>query len=335
MKNIQAQLADADSKIAIYKQKNVNTLPELAQVNLQSYESTEREIVGLNYQLRTLQERETAIDSQLASIPTDAASQDKARLSELRVRLSELKSRLTDEHPDVIKTRSELAEMTKQLRATGQDTADSKPDNAAYITLSSQLASIRSEITSTKRHIETFKKKMDDLRQRIAATPGVEEGYKNILIQRNNYQLKFDDLSKKFMESKVSSGMEKEQKGERFTLIDAARLPEKPIKPNVPAILLIGLVLGIGCGVGLAAINEQSDDTMRLPEILARATSYPVLASIPEIVTWQETVMLKKKRQKMLFGTVCVVLISPLLFHFLIMDLDIFWAKFLRKMARM
>lgn len=335
MKSVQSQMADTDSKIAIYKQKNVNTLPELAQVNLSSFDSTEREVVGLNYQLRTLQERESSIESQLVAIPTDAATQDKARLSELRVRLVELKSRFTDEHPDVIKTRSELAELMKQLRASGQDTADNKPDNPAYITLSSQLASIRSEITSTKRHIETFNKKRDELRQRIAATPGVEEGYKNILLQRNNLQMKFDDLSKKFMEAKVSSGMEKEQKGERFTLIDAARLPEKPIKPNVPAILLIGLVLGIGSGIGLAAINEQSDDTMRIPETLARATSYPVLASIPEIVTWQETVLLKQKRRKVLIGTLCVVLLSPLVFHFLIMDLDIFWAKFLRKMARM
>jgi uncharacterized protein involved in exopolysaccharide biosynthesis len=307
----------------------------LAQVNLSSFDSTEREVVGLNYQLRTLHERESSVESQLASLPTDAANQDKARLSELRVRLVELKSRFTDEHPDVIKTRNELAVLMKQLRASGQDTADNKPDNPAYITLATQLASIRSEITSTKRHIETFNKKRDELRQRIAATPGVEEGYKNILLQRNNLQMKYDDLSKKFMEAKVSSGMEKEQKGERFTLIDAARLPEKPIKPNVPAILLIGLVLGVGCGAGLAAINEQSDGTMQTPETLARGTSYPVLASIPEIVTWQEIFMMKRKRRKVLLGAFCVVLVSPLVFHFLIMDLDIFWAKFLRKMARM
>ncbi|HBA73193.1 MAG: chain-length determining protein [Geobacteraceae bacterium GWC2_55_20] len=335
MKNVQSQLADVDSKIAVYKQRNVNTLPELAQVNLSSLDSTERETVGLNYQLRTLQERESAIESQLATLPTDAASQDKARLSELRVRLVELKARLTDEHPDVIKTRNELAELIKQLRASGQDTADNKPDNPAYVTLSSQLASIRSEITSTRRHIETFNKKRDELRQRLAATPGVEEGYKNILLQRNNLQQKFDELSRKFMEAKVSSGMEKEQKGERFTLIDAARLPEKPIKPNVPAILLIGLVLGIGCGIGLTAINEQSDDTMRTPEILSRATSYPVLASIPEIITWQETVLMKKKRRQAVLGVFCVLLMSPLAFHFMVMDLDIFWAKFLRTMARM
>lgn len=335
MKNVQAQLADADAKIAVYKRKNVNALPELVQVNMQTLDSTEREMVGLNYQLRSLQERESSIESQLATMPADAASQDKARLSELRVRLVELKSRLTDEHPDVIKTRSELAELMKQLRASGRDTADSKPDNPAYITLASQLASIKSEIVSIRRQTESFTRKRDELRQRIAATPGVEEGYKNILLQRNNLQLKYDDLSKKFMEAKVSSGMEKEQKGERFTLIDAARLPERPIKPNIPAILLIGLVLGIGSGIGLVALNEQSDDIVRLPEILSRATGYPVLATIPDVVTWQELNGMKRKRKRVLIGAFCILLVTPVLFHFLVMDLDIFWAKFMRKMAQM
>jgi polysaccharide chain length determinant protein (PEP-CTERM system associated) len=335
MKTVQVQMTAVDSKLADYKQRYVNTLPELAQVNFASFESTEREIASLNYQIRTLRERESGIETQLATIPTDAASQDKARLGELRVRLVELKTRVTDEHPDVIKTKSELAQLTKQLRAAGLDIDGNKPDNPAYVALTTQLAGIRSEITSAKRQIETLNKKRDELRQRLAATPGVEEGYKNILVQRNNLQQKFDELSKKFMEAKISNGLEKEQKGERFTLIDAARLPENPIQPNVPAILLIGLVLGIGCGAGLAALHEQSDDTAWNAETLARATSYPVLASIPEIVTWQEMVMMKSKRKGVMLGACCFIVVVPVLFHFMIMDLDIFWAKFLRSMARM
>lgn len=335
MKAVQQQLIEIDGQVAAYKQRNINALPELAQVNMQSLDAAEREITALTFQLRTLKERESNIESQLATTSSDAASQDKARLSELRVRLGELKSRLTDEHPDVIKTRSELAELIKQLRTSGQDSTDSKPDNPAYIALASQLAGIKSEINSTRQQIDSNKKKMDGFRQRIAATPGVEEGYKNIMLQRNNLQLKHEDLSKKFMEAKVSSGLEKEQKGERFTLIDAAQLPEKPIKPNIPAILLIGLVFGIGCGGGLAAFIEQSDQTVRSPDTLARATSFPVLASIPEIITWQETIMIRTHRKKAALGFLGAVLISPVVFHFLVMDLDIFWAKLLRVMARL
>ena len=327
-------MADFDNQIKTYKQGHINSLPELTQLNLQSLDTLEREIVSLNYQLRTLKEKESDIQSQLSTIPTDAGSQDKTRLSELRVKLGEMKTRLTDEHPDVIKTKSEIAELVKQLRASGRDSADNKPDNPAYITLSSQLAGIQSEIGSTKRQIDTLSRKRDDYKNRIAASPGVEEGYKNILLQRNNLQLKYDDLSKKFMEAKVSSGMEKAQKGDRFTLIDAARLPEKPVSPNIPAILLIGLVLGLGCGVGVAALNEQGDQTARTPEMLARVTSFPVLAGIPEIVTWEDIAREKVKRRRTIICVLLVLVITPVLFNFLVMDLDVFWAKALRKMAR-
>ena len=165
------------------------------------------------------------------------------------------------------------------------------------------------------------------------ASPRVEEGYKTLTSQRNNLQLKYDDLMKKYMEAKVAHGLEKEQMGERFTIIDAARLPEKPVSPNIPAILLIGLVLGIGSGVGLAALQEFSDQSVRSPEALTRATGFTVLAGIPEIVTRQETARTKSRWIVVIIGVVLLLVISVLIFHFFIMDLDIFWAKLSRRLG--
>jgi polysaccharide biosynthesis transport protein len=331
MKTVQVQLRSIDAQISAYKQRNVNTLPELVQANMQSMDSTDREVVSLTYQLRTLKERESNLHAQLATTPADAGNQDKARLSELRVKLGEMKTRLTDQHPDVIKAKSEVAELVKQLRAGGQDPADNKPDNPAYIALKTQLAGVRSEITSTKQQIENFNRKKDNFQRRIAASPGVEEGYKNILLQRNNLQQKYDDLSRKFMEAKVSNGLEKEQKGERFTIIDAARLPEKPVSPNVPAIILIGLIFGIGSGTGLAAIREQSDQTVRSPLVLARATGFPVLACIPEIVNEQDHGQVRSMRWKLIMGGMVLLVAAIVLFHFFVMDLDVFWARAMRR----
>ncbi|HBG04837.1 MAG: chain-length determining protein [Geobacteraceae bacterium GWC2_58_44] len=335
MKQVKAHLAETDAKISAYKQRNLNALPELAQANLQIAESTEHDIVSLNEQLRGLREKESYAASQLATISTDAASQDKTRLAELRVRLGELKTRFTDEHPDVIKTRSELAELVKQLRSSGRDTADNKPDNVAYITLSSQLAGNRSEIDSVKRQIGAFTKKRDDYRKRIASTPGVEEGYRVLLDDRIHYQLKADELTKKFLEAKSAHGLEEVQKGERFSLIDAARLPETPVSPNIPAILLIGLLLGIGSGAGVAAIKEQSDHTARTPEQLYLATSLPVLACIPAILTWQDFAERKLRRRNAAIGVIVVLVLIPVAFQFLVMDLDVFWARLLRRVAKL
>ncbi len=335
MKGVKAKLEEAEARISAYKQRNVNALPEITQLNMQAIESLDREIISVNYQLRSLREREGNLQSELATIPTDAANQDKARLNELRVRLNDLKTRYTDEHPDVIKTRAEIAELVKQLRASGRDTADNKPDNPAYISMASQLTGVKAEIDSTRRQLEALNRKKGEYQRRVAASPAVEEGYKNILVERNDLQLKYDDLAKKYMEAKTAHGLEKEQKAERFTLIDAARLPEKPVAPNIPAILILGLVLGLCGGVGTAALNEQSDQTARTPETLAWATSFPVLACIPEIVTWQDLARQKTMRRRAIVGTILFLAISILVFHFLIMDLDIFWAKLMRRAAKL
>lgn len=333
MKSVQTELANVDSRIATYKQRNLNTLPELTQLNLQTLDNLDRDVRQANEQLRSLREKEGYLQSELSSIPTDSANQDKTRLNEVRVRLVDLKSRLSDKHPDVIKAKAEIAELTKQLRGANRETPEGKPDNPSYINLQSQLASTRADIASVKRQIDDYSLKREGFRKRLEASPRVEEGYKTLISERNNLQIKLDDLSKKFMEARVAHGLEKEQLGERFTLIDAARLPEKPISPNIPAIILIGFVLGIGSGCGAAALKENSDGSIYSIDKLARMTRIPVLGAVPEIVTDMDRVKSRKRRRMISAATLASLVASLAIFHFMIMDLDVFWAKLMRKLA--
>jgi hypothetical protein len=135
------------------------------------------------------------------------------------------------------------------------------------------------------------------------------------------------------MEARVANGLEKEQLGERFTLIDAARLPEKPISPNIPAIVLIGFVLGIGAGVGSAALKENSDGSVYGIDELMRVTNVSVLGAVPEIVTGIDRSHAITRRRMIIATTLTSFVVSLLVFHFLIMDLNVFWAKLLRRVA--
>jgi polysaccharide biosynthesis transport protein len=330
-KSVEEQMAEIDKQIAAFKGKNVNTLPELSQYNLQIVDRLERDIDQLNDQLKTLREKANYLESQLASVPIDSSNPDKDRLRELRVKLVNLESRFTDEYPDVKKTKSEIADLEKKLKTTGQNPIDNKPDNPAYVTLSAQLASTRSEIDSVRRQIATAQAKRSDYQRRIANSPHVEENYKVLMTQRNNLQAKYDDLTKKYMESKVASGLEKGQMGERFTLIDAARLPEKPVFPNVPAILLIGLVLGLGTGVGSAALKEFSDQSIRTAGALSSALGLPVLAVIPDIQTTEDTAKDVRFKRDAIIAAVVVVIAAIAIFHFFVMDLDVLWARISRR----
>ena len=335
MRDVQAKLAQYDAKIAAYKQKHPYTLPELNQLNFQELERIERNIEQLDIQLRTLKEREGFLQTQLASTPPDFANPDKERLKKLRVDLVYLRNRYSDQYPDVIKTRAEIAELEKKLRIESGETIGDKPDNPAYITSASQLASTQSEIDSLKKQIAAFQAKRDEYHRRIQNSPRVEEGYRAITVERNNLQAKYDDLMKKHMETKVASGLEKEQMGERFTLIDPPRMPEKPVSPNMLAIVLIGCILGIGSGVGTASLKEYADQSVRSAETLTQATGLTVLASIPEILTSQDILRIKKRRIAIMFSIALLIIAGVLIFHFFIMDLDIFWAKLMRRLGRL
>ena len=332
-KNVQTSLNQVDAKIAAFKNRHLDSLPELSQLNLQTADRADRDIEQLQDQLRTQKEKEGYIQSQLASMPPDLSNPDKERLKELRAKIINLRTRYSESFPDVIKTRQEIEELEKRLGRAGQEgSMGGRPDNPAYIALASQLASTQSDIKSINRQINMAEKKRDDYRRRIEAGPHVEESYKAMQVERNNLQVKYDDLMRKVMEAKVAQGLEKDQMGERFTLIDAARLPERPVAPNIPAVLLIGLILGIGAGVGVASLREFADRSAHTVNDLALATGLPVLTAIPVIVSQEDVAVSRKKGMAVLIGAAFVVVAGLLVVHFLIIDFDVLWAKVARRL---
>jgi len=56
---------------------------------------------------------------------------------------------------------------------------------------------------------------------------------------------------RKSQEAQQAENLERRQKGEQFKIIDPARVPGKPVSPDIPKILLLVIVLGMGSGFGL------------------------------------------------------------------------------------
>jgi polysaccharide chain length determinant protein (PEP-CTERM system associated) len=339
MDKVKVELADLESKIALFKNEHINELPEVLQLNIQSLDRLERDIALASEQLRNLKEKQEYYRIQLAGIDPYLDNEEeivsRRRLEELKVELVHLTKRFADEYPDVKKTRAEIAQLEQQLDDMDKKQQSNKesPDNPAYINLSAQLASTRSEIVSVRRQIQNLNLSANEFRRRIAATPNVEEAYNGLISERNNTQAKYDDMMRKHMEARVAHGLEKEQKGERFTLIDPAQLPEKPFKPNRLAIILIGIILGIGAGIGWAALREFSDDTVYTVDQLIRISTFPVLANIPDIRTPKDILRKRVVRAAVLCGAVLMIVLGLSVFHYLVMDLNVFWAKLMRKLV--
>jgi polysaccharide chain length determinant protein (PEP-CTERM system associated) len=331
---VKKELDVIEEALSTYKEKHINELPELLQVNIQGLSNSERGIERLEEQLRSIKEREGYLQTQLASLSPFLENSDRGRLMALKTELVALETRFSDQYPDVVKTKMEIAALEAKMASdkSRYRSDPDEPDNPAYVTLASQLASAQSEIKSIQNQVLDFRKTKAMYEKRIENTPRVERQYKELTGRQMNIQAKYNDLTQKHMEARVAHGLEKGQKGERFTLIDPPRLPEKPFKPNRLAIALIGMVLGAGAGVGWAALREFADQSVRCSNRLAVSTDFPVLGCIPNILNNADRRRIKIRRFASVASAMLVVTVGITVFHFFVMDLNVFWAKLERKL---
>ena len=127
------------------------------------------------------------------------------------------------------------------------------------------------------------KAQMGQYRERIENTPIREQAMANLTRDYQNTKESYQRLLQKSQDAQQAENLERRQKGEQFKIIDPARVPEKPIKPNMPKVLLIGFFLGIASGFGLAFFREQLDHSFRDAEDLEATFRFKVLANIPKI----------------------------------------------------
>jgi capsular exopolysaccharide synthesis family protein len=71
-------------------------------------------------------------------------------------------------------------------------------------------------------------------------------------------------------------------------VVAAATLPTSPASPNHLTNGLMGLIVGLGLGVGLAFLRERLDDSLRGRSDLEEAAGVPVLAVVPFVEAWRK-----------------------------------------------
>jgi succinoglycan biosynthesis transport protein ExoP len=107
--------------------------------------------------------------------------------------------------------------------------------------------------------------------------------------------------------------MEKKQEGERFQLLDAANFPLKPLRPNRLMIGLIGFLLGLGGGVGLAIVWDNWDTSFRKSDDINAYVNVPVLATIPALVTRGSVIEQRRSQSVLVFASLGALVVGAVL----------------------
>jgi uncharacterized protein involved in exopolysaccharide biosynthesis len=254
------------------------------------------------------------------------------KLTQLEAELALKQDRLSADHPEIKKLQREIARLQKEkdLPDTTAKSPVMNPNNPAYIALVTQVQGANNEIIMYRRQQADLREKLRIYRQRLEETPKNEQEYLALQRDYENAHKKHMDVMNKLLEARIGEGMEESQKAEKFTLVDPASFPEKPVSPNRLLIVALGIVLGLTTGVGTVLISDQLDHSVKDADDLSWLSDLPVLGNISLIITPEQARWLKTRRL-IIAGTTCMsVLFVLFLVHFLYMDLWVLMAKLMR-----
>ncbi len=135
----------------------------------------------------------------------------------------------------------------------------------------------------------------------------------------------------KQMQADVAKQLESESKGEKFTLIDPAALPEKPISPNRKAIIFLGFILALGSSIGFAIVADVISGTVRGARSVQRLLGALPLSVIPYEMNLQDKAKTKRVKKRVILLFITVIVLALLFIHFVVSPLDVLWFRILRK----
>lgn len=249
---------------------------------------------------------------------TDVTVVKVKQLRSLRAELKELKGSKGDKHPDVINLSKQIDELGREVdtllsEKAMADISKQKPDNPAYINISTQIVSADLEIKNLYDDLVQINESIKEYRRRIEIGPIVEQEFNDLTLDYNNAKKRYDEISGKLLKSRVAQEMEIQQHGEHFTITDPAYVPTKPVKPNRLAIMLLGFVLATGAGLGGAAFKEATDHTIKSSRDILKLQGIDLLTTMPYTPTSEEIRQLWFKRLATVtwcLGIVGIVLVA-------------------------
>ena len=294
MVEAKAKLDEQDAKLAAFKGRYLGFLPEEVQTNLNLLAGLNSELDAATQALSRAEQDKSMTESMLTQqIAAWRASQSgrnpdtyQDQLAVLQVELSTLQTKYTDDHPDVIKVKTEIAAVKKKIVESDADkglTDQPGSEPAQFRPLRQQIVAFDQTIAAKTAQQARIQEEIKKYQERVQLSPSIEQQYKALTRDYQTALDSYNDLSKKRTQSTMATDLERDQEAEQFRIMDAASLPAAPSFPNRPLFGLGGFGAGLSLGLGIAFLLELRDTTLRTEIDVERALELPVLAMVPAI----------------------------------------------------
>jgi uncharacterized protein involved in exopolysaccharide biosynthesis len=156
------EIADLESKLAVFKARNFGNLPELTDLNLNLLDRNQRDLDDVNTQIRSLQQEKVFLQQQL--VQARNAGTDEGMLQQLEAEYSKKLATYDENHPDMIALRQQI----DALKAGG-GAVDSLSLPAQLQAQKQILAQARQRYSEDHPDVKRIERQIKTLETRIAA----------------------------------------------------------------------------------------------------------------------------------------------------------------------
>lgn len=264
------EMETAENKLAAYQQEKGIYSPSdqdrLLINQLNSYDTaiaqTRADIEANNAKLANVNAQLSEQNAALAD--TNVAEDDAIRnirtaIVNKRVELVGLQQRYTEEHPDVIRCRSELDELNQSLNNEISNALASQSVSLSPVQgdLLKNKVSTETAIAVDNASLDAITAKQAEVEQRLSTLSADSVEYVRLAREQNITTETYTNLVKSYEGTRIKEAQESMD----IQIIDAANLPREdmPAKPNKKLIVAIGFVLGImlSSGYTLYVYNKR------------------------------------------------------------------------------
>lgn len=270
-----------------------------------------------NAQIGIIDAAQTITDPKTTIAWADLSKQESDFESQVQAMLS---GGLRPKNPDVIAKKQELAAVQKRKQQMLDDWKEKIEERKAQLekridpsitTYKTQLEFAQGEIARQQKLLDDTRTQIGQLEARINNVPSTEVGLSALDRDYQTKKATYDELLEKKNKADLTAASAKAAQGESIQVIDPASLPEKPVAPKRPMLMLFGLALGLGAGLLLAvALEVPRLLTIQTIEDARHYTSLPVLVSVPELLTPREERRRKMRRATFAFASIAITVVA-------------------------
>jgi polysaccharide chain length determinant protein (PEP-CTERM system associated) len=298
------KLLDAEAALKEFKVRNIAVMPNLAQDYVARSADLQKEGDGARLELRQLENSREALRRQLADekpsfVGSDGSggvarlpTETEQRLESARKRLDDLTIRYTEVHPDVVYTRSTIAELQalrdaerKREAETGQrpNGATVVIPNKVYQDLKVALADVESKLASARARVAESERRLLLARDAALTVPKVEAEYLQLTRDYDVNKKSYEQLLTRRESAQISGSMDNSGASE-LRVVDPPRVSPMPSGPNKPILLIGMLLVSLAAGVATALLRAQATAAFFDVRMLRKRLGAPVLGAVSMVL---------------------------------------------------